>query len=272
VSHSDQADAGESAAQDQDGEQDGARASWPTAADAQAHGWGRVETEDNGPEYWKNTSTHVLGGATRLSIFSTSDGYTVTVTSHDEYGTLLSSKELTGRPGDAVDANRIASDYLSDYPGEDGDVTIPELSTTFDGWVLTRDTHDKTIWVSTNGDAKVSVVTAGFQSCYCSAKRLFSVVYTEGGEENTLVEEACETHALDVATHILDALPKPVGEIDHTRDALQRVKGIGPAKAHSLVQLGVTSVRDLAHHVRPDRDLVVRQPVQTAPGRRRVPR
>jgi hypothetical protein len=64
-----------------------------------------------------------------------------------------------------------------------------------------------------------------------------------------IVDGVPRTFAFEIAAHALRNLPEPVTACSDRLEALQTVRGIGPAKSRQLALLGIQSPQDLRAYV-----------------------
>jgi hypothetical protein len=151
---------------------------------------------------------------------------------------------------------------MDNHPGKGEFESPPEMPAVIGDWELIEQTHRESRWERGFGAAELIVEQTDVISQYCSTRYEYAVRYREIDacrEAVDIVTGVPRQQAFEIGVHTLRQLRVPLSECQAMQDALQGVKGIGPAKARQLILLGIGSPSDLDEYltaVDDDRSLI----------------
>jgi len=207
-------------------------------------------------EYWKKGSTHIVGAYEQIVAKQLRDGdIRVTKRTYDQFNHLLNTRNLIEKsPDDAQRLWRTARDRMTEFPGNEPFDSPPEMPKAIGEWELVSESHEEplemTTWERPFGSAELVVEQTDIVAHYSHTKRPHQIRYREPDTEaETVVDDVPRTSAFETAMNSLNALTAPVSKMTPQQDALESVKGIGPAKSRQFLLLGITNPDDLRAHL-----------------------
>lgn len=226
-------------------------------------GWVRHDGDTAVLAYWRAKSNHVNGRYERVSVTTTGwnkrsttrPQFTITKSTFNQFGHQLSGH--SGRVS-ADDPARVWREvrHKMTHSGDGEFESPPALPSAIGDWHLTIEKHEQradiTVWEQDFGRAEIIVEQTDIISQYCNTKHQCRVKYREIDaypDSVVIVEDIPRTAAFEVAVYIMESLDVPVGDCQARMEALQQIDGIGPAKAESLIMLGIASPAELAEHI-----------------------
>ena len=225
---------------------------------AEVSGWEQYsrESSDSIFEYWKKGSTHIVGQYEQVIAKELRDGdIRVTKRTYDQFNHLLNTRTLIEKSReDAARLWRTAKERMEEFPANEPFDSPPEMPTAFGEWALVSERHEgtlgETVWERPFGEATFVVEETDVVAHYSHTKRPHQIRYREPDTDaETVVGSVPRTSTFEIASNSLDALSAPLSEMGSEKDALQSVKGIGPAKSRQFILLGITSPRELKAHL-----------------------
>jgi hypothetical protein len=162
---------------------------------------------------------------------------------------------------------------MDDHNGNGDFTTPPTIPTAIDEWELTienrtpaavdgRDPHNLvriTKWERGFGKAQLILEQTDIESHYSHTNHKHTIRYREVDayfDGVAIARDVPRTAAYEIAVYMMKRWDAPVSDLQARQKALQQIKGIGPAKAESLVLLGVDSPAQLAVHLQSDSPVV----------------
>lgn len=222
------------------------------------NGWVRHDAGDDVLSYWKKDSGHVLGSYKRLTVhergsrgFDNRPALTIKRTTLDEFGHVVSEYTLytNGSPQSIVQGLQQEMDRS---PGNGEFESPPETPTEIGDWYLSTDGWEKTVWELNMGGAGIVAEQTHINP---NRSRGLSTRYTikyrgekaSGGID--VVTDVGRTAGFEIAVNTMQRVDVPLSECHAQQKALQQIDGIGPAKAESLVLLGINTPAKLSEFV-----------------------
>jgi hypothetical protein len=229
-------------------------------------GWVRYEDGVNLVSYWKKDDTHVYGSYKRLSInqqgarsFDRNPEVSISRTTLDQFGHTVSSYNSLISSTSPRHAMGHLRREMNKHPGNGDFNTPPELPQQIGIWSLTEDSWSQTIWETQNGEAEVVADQTHIDSKQSQgAASRYTIRYQEENLHPSgvdIVTDVGRTHAFEIAINTMQQLKVPAGECHAKRKALRQVKGVGSAKAESLLFLGIGTPTELADYITNDNGL-----------------
>lgn len=210
-------------------------------------------------EYWKKGSTHIVGEYEQVIAKELRDGdIRVTKRTFDQFNHLLNTRTLIEKSReDAARLWRTAKERMEEFPANEPFDSPPEMPTVFGEWELVSERHEdtleETVWERPFGEATFVVEQTDVVAHYSHTKRPHQIRYREPDTDaEVVVDGVPRTSAFEIASNSLSALSAPLSEMGSEKDALQSVKGIGPAKSDQFILLGITNPSDLKAHLEAD--------------------
>ena len=207
------------------------------------NGWKRYRRNSETVEYWRARSTHVSGQYERLALRVTSDTYTLSKTSYDQFGHNVGQTQILSGTfrGDVEFLWGRLQKQMDEHDGH-GEFTSPPELESVGCWELVERRHEgsnrNTVqWEADHGTLLVEEVA--IRDLYRRTKREFDVRYIDSQESTKLVGSIPRTAAFEVATFVMERLNKSPKESCKRRSRLQQLTDIGPARSHRLLQLGI---------------------------------
>lgn len=225
---------------------------------AEVSGWEQYsrESSDSVFEYWKKGSTHIGGQYEQVIAKELRDGdVRVTKRTYDQFNHLLNTRTLIEKSQEAAARLwRTAKERMEEFPANEPFDSPPEMPTAFGEWELISERHEEprgeTVWERPFGEAAFVVEETDVVAHYSHTKRPHQIRYREPDTDaEVVVDDVPRTSAFEMASNSLDALSAPLSEMGSEQDALQSVKGIGPAKSRQFILLGITSPSELKTHL-----------------------
>lgn len=214
------------------------------------HGWTLSEVSEDHAEWWRTGSTHVRGEYQRHAIRRyTRDGtrWNVTHSAIDQFGNVVNSRTVFQKKTtfDGTDygswALGRAISRMKKRPGDGTFTQKPTIPDNIGKWSLKTDSPTEWVWSARNSQVRVQRV--GVASGYCTSSAQYSTTVSTRESEVDIAENTPAARALRAAVRCMEATPD--GIFDESWSPLQRVTGIGPAKAIQLQALGITNAPEL---------------------------
>lgn len=228
---------------------------------AKLHGWVKATThESNLVEYWRDSSNHVRGQYEQLSFSELRDGdLRLASRSFDRFGHQLTCQTIAEHGRDCAEwVWERGIKRMSEFPGSGSFDGRPELPDGINDWALTsihgeKPNFDETRWELGFGDAELVLEQLRTEAHYSHTTRYHELRYIEpDSDPEVVVTETPRTSAYEIAQRVMERLPDPVSQLTSRREALQRVKGIGPEKSAAFLRLGIDTVDALCEHTGPE--------------------
>jgi predicted flap endonuclease-1-like 5' DNA nuclease len=207
-------------------------------------------------EYWKKGSTHIVGAYEQIVAKQLREGdIRVTKRTYDQFNHLLNTRNLIEKsPEDTRRLWRTAKERMNEFPSNEPFDNPPKMPEAIGKWELVSERHEKplemTTWERPFGTAELTVEQVNVIAHYSHTKRPHQIRYREPDTDaENVVDDVPRTSAFEIARNSLNALSAPVIEMTHQQEALESVKGIGPAKSRQLLLLGITTPTDLKTHL-----------------------
>lgn len=225
---------------------------------AEVSGWEQYNQnpDDNHFEYWRKGSTHIVGSYERIVAKSLRDNeIRVAKHTYDQFNHLLDTRTLVEKS--AEDTDRLweaAKERMERYPATKPFDSPPEMPSRVGAWELVSESHEQnlgeTVWERPFGEAEFIVEQTDVIAHYSHTKRPHQIRYREPDTDaESVIDGVPRTSAFEIAINSLRGLRAPLIEMGREHDALQSVKGIGPAKSNQLILLGIQTPRDLKAHL-----------------------
>jgi hypothetical protein len=180
-------------------------------------------------------------------------------TTYDQFGHNVGACYRTIRGSSPIQARRSLQKLLDQHAGEGEYESPPEMPTKIGEWELIDDSHDYTRWEYGFGEAEVIAEQTDISSRYQSPAYRYVIRYREIDtypDGTDIVTDVSRTPAFEIAVNTMQQLDVPVGDAQAKRESLQQINGVGPAKADSLLLLGVDSPNLLAAHISNEESVV----------------
>lgn len=212
--------------------------------------------EDSHFEFWKKGSTHIVGAYEKIVAKSLRDDE-IRVANHtyDQFNHLLNTRTLAEKSVENTDRLwGTAKERMEKYPTSEPFDSPPEMPTKIGAWELVSESHEEslgeTVWERPFGEAQFTVEQTNVIAHYSHTERPHQIRYREPDTDaEVVVDDIPRTSAFEIAINSLHALTAPLSEMGAQHDALQSVKGIGPAKSRQLILLGIRTPSDLKTHL-----------------------
>lgn len=224
-------------------------------------GWEKHERDPEQSlfEYWKKGSTHIVGKYEQIVAKELRDEeIRVTKRTYDQFNHLLNTRTLIEKePKDADRLWRTAKERMEEFPASGPFDSPPEIPVAIGDWELVTESFEQplnvTIWERPFGEAELVVEQTDVVAHYSHTKRPHEIRYREPDTDAVVViGDTPRTSTFEIAINSLRALSAPLSEMGEQQDALQTVKGIGPAKSQQFLLLGITEPNGVAAHIKAD--------------------
>lgn len=231
----------------------------------EVRGWVRYSRnpDKNHFEYWKKGSTHIVGAYERVVAKSLRDDeIRVAKHTYDQFNNLLNTRTLAEKSAEDTDRLwRTAKDRMEKYPATESFDSPPEMPTSVGMWDLVSESHEQnlgeTVWERPFGEAEFIAEQTDMIAHYSHTERPHQIRYREPDTDPEIVVDGIpRTSAFEIAINSLRALTAPLSEMEAQHDALQSVKGIGPAKSRQFILLGIRVPTDLKTYLNEESSLV----------------
>lgn len=229
------------------------------------NGWVRDDDGDS-IRYWRATSNHVQGAYECVSVsqhgtrsFDDAPSMSVRRRTYDQFGHNVGACYPTVGGSTPSQARRSLQKSLDQHAGEGDYESPPEMPTKIGEWELIDDSHDYIRWEYGFGEAEVIAEQTDILSRYQSTAYRYIIRYREIDtypDGTDIVTDVSRTSAFEIAVNTMQQLDVPVGDAQAKRKSLQQINGVGPAKADSLLLLGVDSPNLLAAHISNEESVV----------------